>query len=101
MCLNRILRAVQMKADHLADFTGESEQVRFDAPWQARAFALAVRLNESGHLDWSQWARHFSDRIREHERHGSIESSDDYYRLWLDNLEALFGDMDNDQGDAK
>ena len=90
-----------MKTDHLADFTGESEQVRFDAPWQARAFALAVRLNEGGHLDWSQWARHFSDRIREHERHGKIESSDDYYRLWLDNLEALFGDLENDQGDAQ
>ena len=90
-----------MKTDSFTDFSGESEQVRFDAPWQARAFALVVRLNECGHLDWSQWTRHFSDRIREHERHGKIESSDDYYRLWLDNLEALFGDMDNDQGEAK
>ena len=88
-----------MKADPLASVPGNSEQVRFDAPWQARAFALAVRLNEGGHLDWSQWTRHFSDRIREHERHGSIESSDDYYRLWLDNLETLFGDPESDAGD--
>ena len=90
-----------MNADPLAGVQGEGEQVRFDAPWQARAFALAVRLNEAGHLDWSQWARLFSDRIREFEQSGSIESSDDYYRLWLDNLEALFGDPEINKGNGQ
>ena len=35
---------------------GEDEPV-FKEPWEARAFALAVALNESGHLDWSEWAQ--------------------------------------------
>ena len=90
-----------MRDDPFQGFQEEGEQVRFDAPWQARAFALAVRLNEGGHLDWSQWAKHFSDRIREHERTGSIESSDDYYTLWMDNLESLFGDPESNEGERQ
>jgi hypothetical protein len=28
----------------------------FAEPWQAQAFALAVRLCEQGHLTWKEWA---------------------------------------------
>src|ERR1700674_1730316 len=28
----------------------------FAEPWQAQAFALAVRLSEQGHYTWKEWA---------------------------------------------
>jgi len=28
----------------------------FAEPWQAQAFALAVRLSEQGYFSWSEWA---------------------------------------------
>ena len=28
----------------------------FTEPWQAQAFALAVKLSEQGHFTWKEWA---------------------------------------------
>ena len=28
----------------------------FAEPWEAQAFALAVRLSEQGHFTWKEWA---------------------------------------------
>jgi hypothetical protein len=28
----------------------------FAEPWQAQAFALAVKLSEQGHFTWTEWA---------------------------------------------
>lgn len=28
----------------------------FQAPWEAQAFAMAVRLHETGHSTWTEWA---------------------------------------------
>jgi nitrile hydratase accessory protein len=61
----------------------------FDAPWQARAFAMAVYLNETGVFHWSEWADRFSRRIAEFEIRDEISSSDAYYKLWLETLEAF------------
>ena len=27
----------------------------FQAPWEAQAFAMVVRLREAGHLTWAEW----------------------------------------------
>ena len=32
------------------------EQPVFAEPWEAQAFALAVRLSEQGHFTWKEWA---------------------------------------------
>ncbi len=65
----------------------------FDAPWQARAFAMAVYLNETGVFRWNEWADRFSQRIAEFEVRDSITGSDAYYTLWLDTLEAFVEDI--------
>ena len=67
----------------------DNGEVVFDSPWQARAFAMAVKLNESGELDWKIWTQRFSSRIERFETQGEITSSDDYYRLWLETLEEI------------
>ena len=33
----------------------------FEAPWQAQAFAMAVRLNERGLFSWPEWATRFGE----------------------------------------
>ncbi len=65
----------------------------FDAPWQARAFAMAVHMNERGLFEWQHWADRLADRIAEFEQNGSIDGSDAYYRLWLDTLESFASDL--------
>lgn len=66
----------------------------FDAPWQARAFAMAVHLNEQGVFSWAAWSFRLANFIRVHEEHESIQNSDDYYRVWLDALESMITEAD-------
>lgn len=61
----------------------------FDAPWQARTFAMAVKLHESGLYSWTEWAERLAANIAEREKSGAIASSDDYYTTWQETLEQL------------
>lgn len=61
----------------------------FDAPWQARTFAMAVHLHEAGLFTWGEWSERLARRIAARERRRPIAGSDDYYRVWQDTLEAL------------
>lgn len=60
----------------------------FGAPWEARAFALAVQLSEQGVFTWEEWVAALSAEIAEAEAQG-YEPSRDYYRCWLHALEHL------------
>lgn len=68
--------------------TKDGEPV-FDAPWQAKTFAMAVKLNETGVFSWTEWADALSVNIAEFEKHSQINNSDDYYKLWQNTLEYL------------
>ena len=61
----------------------------FDAPWQARTFAMAVKLHEAGLFTWKEWADALSTSIAEFEKTGKIESNADYYKLWQHTLEKM------------
>lgn len=61
----------------------------FDAPWQAKAFAMTVKLNESGVFTWAEWADRLSTHIADFETHSEISNSEDYYTLWQSALESL------------
>jgi nitrile hydratase accessory protein len=58
----------------------------FRAPWEAQAFALAVRLNEAGVFGWDEWAATLGDEIA---KAGPNAPAEDYYRHWLAALERL------------
>src|SRR6186997_1147374 len=61
----------------------------FAEPWQAQAFALAVKLSEQGHYTWKEWAAALSDQLRAAERRGEPDDGSRYYEHWLAALETL------------
>ena len=58
----------------------------FEAPWEARAFGLAVALNENGLYPWPDFSQELATEIASAEQSG-ISSS--YYERWLASLERL------------
>ena len=64
----------------------------FAAPWQARTFAMAVQLNQSGLFEWKEWAALLSRNIAEFEKRNAIKDSNAYYRLWQETLEQIVGE---------
>jgi nitrile hydratase accessory protein len=61
----------------------------FREPWEAHAFALAVRLSEAGWFSWSEWAAVLAQEIRAAQEGGDRELGTTYYEHWLRALERL------------
>ena len=58
----------------------------FEAPWEGRAFGVAVRLSEDNRYEWREFVDRLVDEIAVAERDG-VEST--YYERWLASLEQL------------
>lgn len=57
----------------------------FAEPWQAQAFALTLKLHETGAFAWSEWAQALSAEL-------ARDPADDgsrYYEHWVAALEGL------------
>jgi nitrile hydratase accessory protein len=61
----------------------------FREPWEAQAFAMAVRLHERGLFTWPQWAAALADEIERAQSAGDPDPGDTYYHHWLAALERL------------
>ena len=61
----------------------------FAEPWQAQAFALAVKLSEAGHFTWKEWADALGAELKRAEDAGEPDDGRQYYRHWLAALERL------------
>ena len=61
----------------------------FAEPWQAQAFALAVKLSEAGHFTWKEWAAALADELKAAEARGEPDDGSDYYKHWVATLERL------------
>jgi nitrile hydratase accessory protein len=61
----------------------------FAEPWQAQAFALAVKLSEQGHFTWKEWAATLADELKAAENRGEPDDGTRYYEYWLAALERL------------
>lgn len=63
----------------------DAEGPVFAEPWQAQAFALALKLHEAGAFTWPEWAQALSDEL-------AGDPGDDgsrYYEHWVAALERL------------
>ena len=62
----------------------------FAEPWQAQAFALAVRLSEQGHFTWKEWAAALAGELKAAANRGDPDDDGShYYHHWLAALERL------------
>jgi len=61
----------------------------FAEPWQAQAFALAVKLSEQGHFTWKEWAAALADELKAADDRGEPDDGTRYYEFWLAALERL------------
>ena len=61
----------------------------FAEPWQAQAFALAVKLSEQGHFTWKEWAAGLAEELKAAADRGEPDDGSHYYEHWLATLERL------------
>ena len=61
----------------------------FAEPWHAQLFALTVHLNETGRLDWPDWAAWFGATLARHGLDRELDGGDDYFGAWLETLETF------------
>ena len=54
----------------------------FAEPWEAQAFAMAVKLNEAGVFTWGEWAETLGAELK-------AQPQRPYYESWLAALERL------------
>ena len=61
----------------------------FAEPWEAQAFALAVKLSEQGHFTWKEWTAALASELKAAENRGEPDNGSQYYHHWLAALERL------------
>ena len=81
----------QPTLEQLARDTGLDPAQVFGAPWEARAFAIALSLAQSGHFSWDEFRAHLIAEIatgdRARERDGT-DRNGEYYHRFVDALLA-------------
>ena len=50
----------------------------FAEPWQAQAFALAVKLSEQGYFTWKEWAAALADELKAVANRGEPDDGSHY-----------------------
>ena len=61
----------------------------FKEPWEAQAFAMTVKLHESGLFTWPEWTESLSQQIAAAQAAGDPDPDDTYYHHWVKALEGL------------
>ena len=61
----------------------------FAEPWQAQAFALAVKLSEAGHFTWKEWSEALAAELAAAAARGEPDDGSRYYEHWVAALEKL------------
>ena len=73
----------------LHDSGKDEQQPVFAEPWEAHAFAIAVKLSEKGLLKWSEWTNALAEEIKEAKEQGQPDFGNTYYQFWLSALETI------------
>ena len=76
-------------ADALPSLPRDEDGPVFAEPWQAHAFALAVKLSEAGLFTWSEWAAALGAELAAATGRGEPDDGSRYYHHWLAALEHL------------
>jgi nitrile hydratase accessory protein len=77
------------RLDAVPQLPRDAEGPVFAEPWQAQAFALAVKLSEQGHFTWKEWAATLAEELKFAADRGEPDDGSHYYEHWLASLERL------------
>ncbi len=69
-----------------AELPRKNGELVFEAPWEGRAFGLAVAMSERQHYAWEEFRQRLIAQIAEAEACGARST---YYERWLAALESL------------
>jgi nitrile hydratase accessory protein len=61
----------------------------FEEPWEAQAFAMAVKLYDAGVFTWPEWSERLAEEIQRAQTAGDPDLGDTYYAHWLAALERI------------
>jgi len=64
----------------------------FAEPWEAQAFAMAVKLTEEGHFTWMEWTITLGEQLQAALRRGEPDDGSRYFEHWIAALEHLVVD---------
>jgi nitrile hydratase accessory protein len=78
-----------LSIDDLPALPRDKDGPVFNQPWEARAFALAVRLSEAGWFTWPEWVSILSQEIKAAQERSDPDLGDTYYQHWLNALETI------------
>ncbi len=70
----------------LPGLTLADDEPVFVEPWQAQAFAMTVKLHETGLFTWAEWAQALGTQIK---AAGPDDAAENYYYHWLAALEQI------------
>jgi nitrile hydratase accessory protein len=79
--LNQLIEAARLDPNHV-----------FSAPWEARAFALALQLAESGYFTWDEFRDRLIAEVRASDKIRARDGTSDhgeYYDHFLHALERI------------
>ena len=71
----------------LSEHSDKDSEPVFQAPWEARAFALVNQLVTEQVYDWPEWTARFVEEIAAAEAESSSDSL--YYERWVQTCEKL------------
>ncbi len=83
------MKATPVSIDNLPALPRDQDGPVFNQPWEAKAFALAVRQSEAGRFTWPEWVKIFSQEIKTAQERGDPDLGDTYYQHWLNALELI------------
>ena len=72
-----------------AQQSGPDQPKPFDAPWQAQAFAMAVKAHEAGCFEWPEFSHELGTQLARQASETASASNASYYEAWLLTLETI------------
>jgi nitrile hydratase accessory protein len=67
----------------------EDDDVSFAEPWEAKAFAIVLKLSAAGHFSWAEWVDCFQEVRAATEAAENGEGAPTYYEQWLAAAEKI------------
>jgi nitrile hydratase accessory protein len=67
----------------------DNGELAFAAPWESRAFGVALALHDSGRIDWEEFRQSLIGEIRDWEAAHPSGEGWNYYECWLRSLERV------------